>query len=181
MVAFVRSVAVIFLVLVGPDLALAGDGKTDARSLDRRILTNRTYYVVHTASGLTAITNAPLSNSVQISLAPRNHRHPSDVGVFRITNAENCSILIWNVRVQVPSAGRGTDGLGWDTVQDDYPTGTSHFESHQADEIYVRRPDHAPWRVCILYSKEVPAGDRPNGSGRSWVGDYEVISKETTD
>jgi len=121
------------------------------------------------------LTNLPASNRVAISPATRTASN--DDPVFWLTNRELHSILLWNVRVQTRSAGRGTDGFGWDTVADDYPTGTDKYNSalyptNSIGQFRVVHPGTAPWRVCVLYSIDW------SDSGKSYGGNYEVISEE---
>ena len=119
------------------------------------------------------IANAAASNLVAIAFA--NWR--DDGPVFRLTNREPHGILLWNVRVQIKSKDGGTDGLGWDTVYDDYPVGTAkynsaHYSPGTVGEFRVQHPGKVPWRVCVLYSIDW------TDSGKSFSGNYEVISQE---
>jgi hypothetical protein len=102
--------------------------------------------------------------------------HHQEIAVFTVANRERRRILLWNVRIQVPSEGSGTDGLGWNTVHDDYPIGTATTHSARllpgaTGEFWVKPPDAERWRVCFLYSKEMD-----DGSGFS--GNYEAVSGE---
>lgn len=122
------------------------------------------------------LTNLPVSNRASIAL----DRSTGDHIVFRLTNGEPHAILLWNVRVQIPAVGPGTDNLGWETVADDYPEGTAQYSAaHEprkaAGEFHVQHPGEIPWRVCILYS--IDWAD----SGKSFSGNYEVISTEVTE
>lgn len=119
------------------------------------------------------LTNAPASNPVSIAFA----RWENGEAVFRLTNSGRHAILLWNVRVQVMASGPGTDGFGWDTVQDDYPAGTAKYNAGSqlagvTGEFRVAAPGRAPWRVCAIYSTDWTDG------GRSFSGNYEVISRE---
>jgi hypothetical protein len=119
------------------------------------------------------ITNPPASNRASIFFATWSDDGP----VFRLTNGEPHAILLWNVRVQVRSTDRGTDGFGWDTVDDDYPMGTVRYNSAlyppgSTGEFSVHHPGKTPWRVCVLYSTDW------TDSGKSYSGNYEVISEE---
>jgi hypothetical protein len=90
-------------------------------------------------------------------------------------NAESHSILVWNIRSQVRSAGAAADPARWETVADDYyplGPGISRFAPAQSDEFWAKRPSETPWRVCILYSKDW------TDSGNTTSGNYEVISQE---
>jgi hypothetical protein len=116
---------------------------------------------------IVVITNAPESNPVSLSLVS-----DTDTGLsFRVTNNENHAILLWNVRVQVRSKGAGTDGFGWDTVADDYPSGQSAFGTRASGDFRVQHPGEAPWRVCVLYSTDWA------DTGNSYSGNYEVMSQ----
>jgi hypothetical protein len=100
-----------------------------------------------------------------------------DGAVFRLINGEPHAILLWNVRVQVRSTDRGTDGFGWDTVDDDYPMGTvrynsAHYPPGSTGEFRVHQPGKTPWRVCVLYSTDW------TDSAKGYSGNYEVISEE---
>src|SRR3954465_7499705 len=124
------------------------------------------------------LTNSPASNRVSIALKfiGGDHDDPS----FWLTNREPHAILVWNVRVQTRSVGRGTDGFGWDTVIDDYPRGTpehnsARFEAKSTSVLRGIHPGKAPWRICILYSI-----DRSD-SGKSYSGNYEAVSEELKD
>jgi len=66
------------------------------------------------------------------------------------------------------------DPPGWETVVNDYPEGTSksHILPGSSDEVWVKIPTRAPWRVCIVYSKDWA------GTGHTYSGDYEIISEE---
>lgn len=143
----------------------------------------RTSYTLSTVAGITPVNVSPEVSRVSISPLAHDNRRPSNLGSdivsFKITNGEGSSILLWNVRVQVLSiVGGGTDGLGWETVEDDYPNGKSTYEAHDAGEIYVRSQKDSFWRVCLLYSKEAPAGTGPEK--RSWNGNYEILSAQFT-
>ena len=122
------------------------------------------------------ITKEPASNRVAIGFAAW-----SDLGpVFRLTNGEPHEILLWNVRVQTRSKAGGTDGLGWDTVQDDYPMSTTkwnsaHYPAGSIGEFRVQHPGNTPWRVCVLYSVDY------TDTGKSASGNYEVIGQEMTE
>lgn len=126
------------------------------------------------------LTNLPELNRVHLSFkrfAKDDENHPG-FAVFGFTNQEPCGILVWNVRVQVPSKGRGTDGQGWDTVYDDYPTVTPKYNFDQYPsggygEVMVDPPHNSPWRVCLLYSKAMP---QPNPQHGSFSGNYEIVS-----
>lgn len=124
-------------------------------------------------SSFVGLTNSPASNHVSLAFAELSDYGP----IFRFTNREPHAILLWDVRIQVPSKGTGTDGFGWDTVYDDYPEGTSgnnsaSFAPGSTGEFRVPRQKQIPWRVCILYSIDW------TDSGKTHSGNYEVISKE---
>jgi hypothetical protein len=129
--------------------------------------TSRIAYVVQANGSVTTLTNAPSSNRVSISMA--NGR--GDGNIVSLTNGEPHGILLWNVRVQIKAKDRGTDGFGWDTVNDDYPTGKARYLPGSTGEFTVRHPDETPWRVCVLYSI-----DWTDKGEHAW-GDYEAISK----
>ena len=150
-------------------------------------------YSVHAGGDLyVGFTNHPASNRVTIAFSrwrvDSNDSNSRRVAVFRLTNSENRSILPWNVRVEVPSAGTAPEvsGLakihaGWETVHNDYPSGpgSPHIDIGKSSEFEVNWPRRTPWRVCIIYSKEWLGDERkPPVSGRQWGGDYEVIGLE---
>jgi hypothetical protein len=141
--------------------------------------TNRFLYVVRAggSASYVGLTNAPESNLARVSFVDWERFEPP-TAVLRLTNGEACSIMVWNVRAQARSAGRGTDGAGWDTVLDEFPFGDlkAWHKPNESGEFSVQLSGPAPWRVCILYSKE-PAR-KPPGSHISAVGNYEVISEE---
>ncbi|HEY1172797.1 MAG TPA: hypothetical protein VGH19_15625 [Verrucomicrobiae bacterium] len=114
----------------------------------------------------------PESNHVAIAFS----RQGEASGIYRLTNHEPVRVLIWNVRVQVPAKDSGTDGFGWKTVHDDYPTGLKGYNIPPggADEIEAPMFGAGPWRVCVLYSKEKLS---PDGKYR-FYGSYEIVSRE---
>lgn len=121
-----------------------------------------------------------VSNQVRVAFKSWRREAPSggSIAVFSLTNAESQSILLWNVRVQVPSKGGGTDGYGWDTIHDDYPAGSREiFPPGTSGEFVVEPPRETTWRVCILYSKEEAEADRPPGGRRRYFGNHEVITR----
>jgi hypothetical protein len=120
------------------------------------------------------------SNQVRVALKSWRREVPSGgrIAVFGLTNAGSQAILLWNVRVQVPSTGGGTDGYGWDTIHDDYPAGSREiFPPGTSGEFVVEPPRETTWRVCILYSKEESEADRPTGGRRRYFGNHEVITR----
>ncbi len=124
-------------------------------------------------SSFVGLTNAAASNRVAIRLA----RVTDEGAIFRLTNRELHTVLLWNVRVQTKSKGGGTDGFGWDTVQDDYPVITAKYNSAKVlsgdvSEVRVQSPEKSPWRVCVLYSIDW------TDSGKICSGNYEAISEE---
>jgi hypothetical protein len=142
-------------------------------------------YAVFACGSFNAITNTPASNHVRVYFKKWGGDDPEgeNVGIFGLTNEESREILWWNVRVQVPAKGKGTDGLGWDTVYDNYPTPTpatktSHFPPGSSGEFSAPRPEGSPWRVCILYSIKVEEPDGMDGVGKRYGGNYEVRSPE---
>jgi hypothetical protein len=142
-------------------------------------------YSVFACGSFNPITNTPASNHVRVYFKKWGGDDPEGerVGIFGLTNEESREILWWNVRVQVPAKGKGTDGLGWDTVYDSYPTPTpatktSHFPPGSSGEFSAPRPEGSPWRVCILYSIKVEEADGMHGLGKHYGGNYEVRSPE---
>ncbi len=108
----------------------------------------------------------------------RQSSHTDALAVFRLTNSDSRSILLWNVRVQDPTTAPTISPSGWETIQDDYPSATSAVcEPGSSIEFWVTKPVMTPWRVCILYSRELSESDRPKDSQRSWGGNYEVIGQ----
>jgi hypothetical protein len=119
---------------------------------------------------IVGLTNWPSSNRVDLTMAKKTESEAT----FRLTNHEGHSILLWNVRVQVPAQGSGTDGFGWQTVHDDYPEGDAKYGPGAAGEFRVVVPDAGQWRACALYSMDWP------DSGKSYFGNYEVLSQVLT-
>lgn len=110
----------------------------------------------------------PESNHVDLAFSREGDRG----GIYRVTNREPMAILIWNVRVQTPVTDGGTDGLGWKTVHDDYPSMQSaRIEPGAFAELTAPNPYEASWRVCVLYSMERVANER------RYYGNYEAISR----
>lgn len=119
-----------------------------------------------------AITNAAGSNLVSIAWSDWKEGD----AMFRITNREPHAVLLWNVRVQVKAKNGGTDGLGWETVYDEYPTATpnangSRYLPGGIGELRVPPPDEVPWRICVLYSIDW------KDEGKTFSGNYEAISQ----
>ncbi|HZQ47533.1 MAG TPA: hypothetical protein VFC07_11005 [Verrucomicrobiae bacterium] len=100
------------------------------------------------------------------------------LAIFRLTNSDSCSIVLWNVLVQNPGTRYFLDPSGWETIQDGYPSATSAVcETGSSIEFSVGKPIMTPWRACILYSRELSDSDRPKDSQRTWGGNYEVIGQ----
>jgi hypothetical protein len=129
-------------------------------------------YVVQTApAGYTLVSNPPWLNKARIAMKKRSN--DSGRAVFAVSNDEPEEILVWNVRVQVASAGKGTDGFGWDTVYSDYPDlNGGALGIGKSSELTVQPPDGDRWRVCLLYSR------RSDSEAKNYNGTYEVISEE---
>lgn len=111
----------------------------------------------------------PESNHVAVVFSREDDRG----GIYRVTNREPMAILIWNVRVQIPAKDGGTDGFGWKTVHDDYPSMQSaRIEPGAFAELTAPNPSNGSdsWRVCLLYSMERVANER------RYYGNYEAIS-----
>lgn len=147
----------------------------DARPTARRPKTYDSYEVKAGGPAVyNVITNRPALNKAKIFLS--RHQDNYDRISFTVTNAEPAEILLWNVRVQVksPAENPGTDGFGWDTIDDDYPTSKeAAVKSGHPTELTVRAPNAALWRVCLLYSKE----DTNSPPGKTYSGNYEIISE----
>lgn len=112
----------------------------------------------------------PESNHVAVAFSREGDRG----GIYRVTNREPQAILIWNVRVQIPDKDGGTDGFGWKTVHDDYPSMQSaRIEPGAFAELTAPNPSpgSGAWRVCLLYSMERVANER------RYYGNYESISR----
>jgi hypothetical protein len=122
--------------------------------------------------------NAPEANAARLSFERWEYESPPTASL-RITNGEPVSIMVWNVRVQTKSSGRGTDGFGWDAVSDDYPAGDikAWYKPGESATFHWKMAGKPPWRVCVLYSKK-PTELR-KGSRVSPVGDFEIISDES--
>jgi hypothetical protein len=95
--------------------------------------------------------------------------------LFRVTNTGDRSVLVWNVRQQVcvPSA----DGVAssWDTRSSDYPgRGWKHamIPPGGSEEFPIPSGTEADWRVCLLYSREIPLAQ---GTNRQFDGTYESV------
>lgn len=116
---------------------------------------------------------APATNSVSIGF----HELEGNQAWIKVTNSEPCAVLVWNVRVQVPSKnkGKGTDGFGWDTIHDDYPKGDSRLNSGATGKVLVPIQFEGSWRVCVLFSKEIH-GKPEAVSPTQFDGTLEVIS-----
>jgi hypothetical protein len=123
----------------------------------------------------TKLKGSPTNNPVSITFASTDGFDAT----FRLTNREPVAILVWNVRVQVKVKDGGTDGQGWKTVHDDYPSGMSGaIATGAADQIIAREPSNGRWRVCVIYSKE--RFGAPGQTGRQFAGNFEIISQELT-
>jgi hypothetical protein len=136
--------------------------------------------VVKVGGAFIPISKPPSSNSVSFAFEHWGRKGPDGTApaVFRLTNSDFCSILLWNVRVQNPANVATAKSSSWSTVQDDYPSATSAVcEAGSTIEFWVSKPLLIPWRVCILYSRELSESDRPKDSQRSWGGNYEVIGQ----
>lgn len=131
------------------------------------------------------MTNRPESNRVRIGFKKWGGVDPESehIAVFGLTNGESREILLHNVRVQVPAADGGTDGFGWDTVYDDYPSGTSDYNTAifpvgKSGEFVAPRPEGKRWRVCVLYSIRDEASTEDPTKQILYCGNYEVVSSE---
>ncbi len=136
--------------------------------------------VVKFGDAIIPINKPPGSNSVSFAFEHWGKKGPDGTApaVFRLINSDSCSILLWNVRVQNPANDAAVKPSIWNTVQDDYPSATSAVcEPGSSIEFWVSKPLLIPWRVCILYSRELSETDRPKDSQRSWAGNYEVIGR----
>src|SRR5213593_2818280 len=115
-----------------------GEAKANApTAVAARVVSKQDRYTVHAGGDLNVVfTNHPASNPVTTAFSRwqtvnfSNQPSGRQVAVFRLTNEENRSILLWNVRVEISSAGPTTEvsGLagvhgGWEAVQNDYPHG----------------------------------------------------------
>lgn len=127
-------------------------------------------------SSVTVVTNPPDENNASIRLRGLNTQ--ANRFTFIVRNNEPEEILIWNVRVQKKSEGRGTDGFGWDTISDDYPeSDRGPIPSGQFARLTVQPPAASTWRTCVLYAKE-----QRNASGEKvYGGNYEIISETLDD
>ena len=171
--------------------ARAGEAEAEGpTAAPARVAAKPDRYTIHAGGDLyVGFTNYPASNPVTIAFSRwRVGDSSSRVAVFRLTNSENRSVLLWNVRVEVPSTGftpqvsdLAAIHAGWETAHNDYPSGTNapHIDAGESGEFAVDWPGRSPWRVCIIYSKEWIGDERkPPVSGRQWGGDYEVIGPQ---
>jgi hypothetical protein len=189
------EVKVSFEWFVGPKAAAV---RTVEMKLDVvQVAKNSQPYVLKTMGGVVTITNPPSSNPVHISFARwESDSDRGNVAVYRLTNAESHTIMVWDARVQVRKGNFSTNLLGlqtvpdnylklnptdpapehsgWETVQEDWPPNERriNYVPAASDEFWVKRPSKTPWRVCILYSKDW------TDSGNTYSGNYEVISEE---
>ena len=99
------------------------------------------------------------------------------VALFRLTNQEPTTILIWNVRTQVRSTNSLAKEVSWVTKHDDYPSirPDAKMAPGAVATLSVPYARPMPWRLCLIYSKEQ---QHRNSTNRSIFGDYEVISGE---
>ena len=95
--------------------------------------------------------------------------------MFRVTNPGKHPVLVWNVRQQV--CGTHSEGAvrSWETRESDYPgRGWEHaiIPAGGSVRFPMLSPTEDVWRVCLLYSREVPDSQAPN---RRFGGTYESI------
>lgn len=96
--------------------------------------------------------------------------------VFRVTNPGNRPVLVWNVRQQVSVPRSDWAARVWETQQSDYPgRGWEHVVIPTGGSVQfpMLSPTEGDWRVCLLYSREMPDSQAPN---RRFDGTYESIS-----
>jgi len=139
----------------------------------------RPLYTLKAGTASIGPTNAPNSTPVQLSFvrfgSASDRRNFGEVAFFRLTNREDRSILLYNLRVQVHSTNSFyLDPPGWETVVNDYPEGpgNTRIPPGSSEEFRVHRLFGKPWRVCIVYSKDWA------GTGTTFGGHYEIISEE---
>jgi hypothetical protein len=95
--------------------------------------------------------------------------------LFRVTNPGTRPVLVWNVRQQV--CGTRSEGAvkSWETRESDYPGRGWERATVPAGgsvQFPMPSPTEDVWRVCLLYSREVPDSHAPN---RRFGGTYESI------
>lgn len=75
--------------------------------------------------------------------------------------------------VRVPSTNKAAKA--WETLKSDYPgRGWEHsiIPAGGSVQFPMSLPSEAEWRVCLLYSREVPGSQSPN---RRFNGTYESV------
>ena len=87
-------------------------------------------------------------------------------GVFRVTNPGTNAVLVWNVRqeVRIPRPDNAT-AKAWDMRQSDYPGRgweRAILQPGESVQFPVLSPGESEWRVCLLYSREMPGSEAPN-------------------
>ena len=95
--------------------------------------------------------------------------------LFRVTNPGPRPVLVWNVRQQVSSRRSVGVGNSWETVESDYPgRGWESSTIAEGGSVHfpMLPPTNGQWRLCLLYSREVPGSQAPN---RRFGGAYESI------
>ncbi len=95
--------------------------------------------------------------------------------VFRVTNPGGPSVLVWNVRQQVRLPGSAQTPRAWETQRSDYPGRgwqDAVLPPGGSAEFPLPASFDGDWRVCLLYSREMPGSEAPN---RRFDGTYEAI------
>lgn len=87
-------------------------------------------------------------------------------GVFRVTNPGTNAVLVWNVRqeVRIPRPDNAK-AKAWDMRQSDYPGRgweRAMIQPGESVQFPVLSPGESEWRVCLLYSREMPGSEAPN-------------------
>jgi len=137
-------------------------------------------YVVKVGGAFIPISKTSSSNSVSFAFDhwSKQGSDAESLAVFRLTNSGPGSILLWNVRVQNSTTDVAITPSGWEAVQDDYPSATTAVcEPRSSIEFWVSKPIMIPWRVCVIFSRELSESDRPKDSQRAWGGNFEAIGR----
>jgi hypothetical protein len=104
-----------------------------------------------------------------------NNHDGGPEALFRVINPGTRPVLVWNVRQQVFAPNSDAGGNSWQTRESDYPGRgweTATIPAGASVQFPMSSPSEGYWRVCLLYSRELPDSQSPN---RRFGGDYESI------